>query len=87
MLSLLVGPAFAQAKPSGMDDKPPPAEQTQQQKDSERAAVQAYQRSLGNIPDKAPADPWGGARNLDAPKAGDKSAPTKVGASKKKPPA
>jgi hypothetical protein len=36
------------------------------------AADSAYKRSLGNIPDKPPADPWGIARDTDAPKAATK---------------
>jgi hypothetical protein len=84
MIALLAGPAFAQgAKGSG---KEPAAPKTQTEIDSERAAERAYKNSLGNIPDQAPADPWGGARNLEKPKA-DKPASTKLGAGKKKPPA
>jgi hypothetical protein len=77
MAALLAGPAFAQGKGGGKD--PPPAK-TQTEIDADRAAETAYKKSLGNIPDQAPADPWGGARSLEAPKAADK--PTK-----KKPPA
>jgi hypothetical protein len=63
-----------------MDAKAPEPDKTQTQMDADRAAESAYKKSLGNIPDQGPADPWGGARNLEAPKAASK--PTK-----KKPPA
>jgi hypothetical protein len=83
MIALLAGPAFAQgAKGSA---KEPVAPKTKTEIDAEKAADRAYKNSLGNIPDQAPADPWGGARNLEAPKAAAKPAATKLGA--KKPPA
>jgi hypothetical protein len=37
--------------------------------ESEKAAGDAYRRSLGNIPDKAPTDPWGAVRSDDTSKA------------------
>ena len=37
--------------------------------ESEKAAGDAYRRSLGNIPDKGPTDPWGAVRSDGAPKA------------------
>ena len=36
--------------------------------ESEKAAGDAYRRSLGNIPDKGPTDPWGVVRSDGAPK-------------------
>lgn len=37
----------------------------------DKAAAQAYKRSLNNIPDQAaPTDPWGGARNANAAPSG-----------------
>src|ERR1700691_5458555 len=42
---------------------------TPQQIEEEKEADKAYQKSLGNIPDKGPVDPWGNARGVDAPKA------------------
>jgi hypothetical protein len=80
MIALLAGPALAQGKGGGGGGKEPPPAKTQAEIDADRAAERAYKKSLGNIPDQAPADPWGGARNLETPKAADK--PTK-----KKPPA
>jgi len=70
MIALLTGPAFAQLNggkaPPG---PPPPAPKSRQEIEAERAAERAYKDSLGNIPDKPAADPWGNARGLEAPKA------------------
>jgi len=76
MIALLIGPAHAQngqAKPPG---PPPAAPKSQQEIERERAAEKAYQNSLRNIPDQAPADPWGIVRS-DKPKAAAKPAPAK----------
>jgi hypothetical protein len=70
MIAMLAGPAFAQLNggksPPG---PPPPAPKSRQEIEAERAAERAYKDSLGNIPDKPAADPWGIARGVDAPKA------------------
>jgi hypothetical protein len=59
----LSGAAFAQAVPKmGEPDKTP------SDIAAEKAAEKAYIRSLGNIPDKGPGDPWGVVRGPDAPK-------------------
>ncbi len=77
----LAGPAHAQQqKPMpryGEVDK----DKTAQEKEADKAAEQAYKRSLGNIPDAGPTDPWGAVRgNNDAPKAsGAKAKKTKTG--------
>ncbi|MGA2055793.1 MAG: hypothetical protein ABSG88_10820 [Bradyrhizobium sp.] len=56
---LLTGPVLAQqAKPPPPQDPPKSPSEIQ----AEKANDSAYKRSLGNIPDKPPADPWGGAR-------------------------
>jgi hypothetical protein len=63
----LTAPAFAQdnhVPRYGEADK----EKSQTEKEADKAAADAYKRSLGNIPDKGPGDPWGTVRN-DAPKA------------------
>ena len=80
LVALMAGPAFAQHLGSVSDKNTEPEKKTQTEIDADRAAESAYKKSLGNIPDQGPADPWGGARNLEAPKAASK--PTK-----KKPPA
>ena len=69
VLALLVGPAFAQNVDGhvpryGEEEK----EKTPEQKRAEKASQDAYQRSLSNIPDKGPSDPWGAVRSTDTPK-------------------
>jgi hypothetical protein len=67
MLLLLTGSALAQdnhVPRYGEEDK----DKSQEQIRGDKAAERAYQRSLGNIPDKGPTDPWGVVRSTDAPK-------------------
>ena len=76
MIGLLSGPVFAQnahMQQAGEADK----DKTPAQIRSEKEAKRAYERSLGNIPDKAAADPWGAVRHNDAPKTAAKTAPGK----------
>jgi hypothetical protein len=76
VLALLAGPAYAQAEhvpKYGEADK----EKTPQQIQSEKDAQKAYERSLGNIPDKGASDPWGNVRSDGPPKAAAKAAPVK----------
>jgi hypothetical protein len=74
MIVLLSGPAFAQhVQEAGEADK----DKTPGQIQSEMQAKEAYEKSLGNIPDKGATDPWGVVRNNDAPKATGKAASTK----------
>ena len=62
---LLAGPVYAQkAKPPAPTDPPKSPSEMEAEKSNDRA----YKRSLSNIPDKPPADPWGGARAVEAPK-------------------
>jgi hypothetical protein len=69
MIAMLAGPVCAQSQSKGpTPGPPPPPPRSHQEIDAERAAERAYKNSLGNIPDKPPADPWGNARSLDAPK-------------------
>jgi hypothetical protein len=71
---LLAGPALAQGiKPPAPTDPP----KSPSQIESEKASDSAYKRSLGNIPDKPPADPWGGARATEEPKSAVKEPPAK----------
>jgi hypothetical protein len=63
---LLATPAVAQqdhVQKYGEKDKEKSPVEIQAEKDAERA----YKRSLDNIPDKGPSDPWGTVRS-DAPK-------------------
>jgi hypothetical protein len=56
---LLTGPVLAQkAQPPPPSDPPKSPSQIEAEKNQDRA----YKNSLSNIPDKPPADPWGGAR-------------------------
>jgi hypothetical protein len=76
VIALLAGPAYAQSKSVpryGEVDK----DKTPQQIEGEREAERAYKRSLGNIPDQGPTDPWGNVRSEAAPKAAGKAAPSK----------
>jgi len=69
VIAFLAGPVYAQEKPIpryGEETK----EKSPQEKEADKAAERAYKRSLGNIPDQGPTDPWGTVRgNSDAPKA------------------
>ena len=76
VIALLAGPVYAQSQPVpkyGDADK----EKTPQQIEAEREAERAYKRSLGNIPDQGPTDPWGNVRSDGAPKPVTKAAPAK----------
>jgi hypothetical protein len=74
MLLLLAGPAYAQRGAPAAPTDPP---KSQTQIEQEKAAENAYKRSLRNIPDQPPADPWGGARAVEAPKPVAKDPPAK----------
>ena len=75
MIALLSGMAHAQdhVPQAGEEDK----EKPQQQKAADKAAQEAYKKSLGNIPDQGPTDPWGNVRSDGAPKPVAKAAPAK----------
>jgi hypothetical protein len=76
VIALMAGPAFAQDTHVHRYGEPP-VEKSTQEIAADKAADQAYKRSLGNIPDQAPVDPWGNARSADAPKTAAKAAPAK----------
>jgi hypothetical protein len=81
-MAMLVAPGSAQDNHIpryGEKDKEKSANEQQAEKDAQRA----YQRSLGNVPEKAAADPWGSARSAEAPKAAAKGE-AKVGTAKPK---
>jgi hypothetical protein len=42
-------------------------DKTPQEKEADKAAQRAYERSLGNIPAQKNTDPWGTVRSDDAP--------------------
>jgi hypothetical protein len=67
IIAALSAPVFAQQQHMpeyGQPDK----EKTAAEKAADKAAADAYQRSLGVIPDKGSSDPWGNVRS-DTPKA------------------
>jgi hypothetical protein len=62
MTVLLTGPVLAQkAQPPPPSDPP----KSMGELESEKSQDKAYRNSLRNIPDKPPADPWGGAHAID----------------------
>jgi hypothetical protein len=75
LIALLAGPAYGQNAVPRYGEAP--KDKSQQELSAERNAEKAYQRSLGNIPDKAASDPWGNVRSESAPKAAAKAAPAK----------
>jgi hypothetical protein len=84
MIALLTTPAYAQLNDGKAPGPPPAPPKSQQEIKAERDAAQAYKKSLGNIPDQPPADPWGIARGATDPKAAAKTpaakkSPTKTG--------
>lgn len=71
---LLTGPVLAQqAKPPPPSDPPKSPSQIEAEKSQDRA----YKNSLSNIPDKPPADPWGGARATEGASSPPTPTPTK----------
>jgi hypothetical protein len=74
VIALLAGPAFAQKSipKYGEDDK----DKTPSEKEADKAAEQAYKRSLGNIPDQGSTDPWGTVRSDNSPKTAKTTAKT-----------
>ena len=76
---ILAGPAYGQAAKAPAPPVDPP--KSPQEIANDKAADSAYKRSLGNIPDKPAADPWGNARSTEAPKAAAKTPakPAKTG--------
>ena len=83
LIALLATTAFAQdshVQRYGEADKEKSPSEIQAEKDAQRA----YQRSLGNIPDKGPSDPWGAVRSGDGPKAATTTSATKTAKTKTK---
>src|SRR5882757_2017270 len=72
IIAALTGPALAQQAPIqryGEKDK----EKSFNEKEQDKEAERAYKRSLGNVPEKGPVDPWGNARSVETPKAAAKA--------------
>lgn len=66
MVTALVYPALAEERMQRYGE--PDKVKTATEKQAERDAQAAYGKSLKNIPDKGPTDPWGTVRSTDAPK-------------------
>jgi hypothetical protein len=83
VIAALSAPAFAQ-QPHMQEYGQPDKEKTASEKAADKAAADAYQRSLGAIPDKGTNDPWGTVRS-DTPKSpATKAAATKTTKAKTK---
>jgi hypothetical protein len=61
VLVLLVGPAHAQTQSVPKYGEAAKTKSPQEMQ-ADKEAEKAYQRSLGNIPNQGPADPWGDVR-------------------------
>ena len=73
MIALLANSAYAQsAAPDNKADT-----KSQAEIEAEKQADRAYKRSLSNIPNHEPGDPWGAVRAPNAPKAAAKTATAK----------
>ncbi|MCK1385087.1 hypothetical protein [Bradyrhizobium sp. 21] len=66
MLILIAAPALAQDHVQQYGEQP--KEKTATEKADDNRSERAYQRSLNNVPDQKPVDPWGTARGDDVPK-------------------
>jgi hypothetical protein len=65
--ALLAGPALAQSQAIPRYGETAKTKSAQELA-AEKEAEQAYKRSLGNIPEQKPSDPWGTVRSDGAPK-------------------
>jgi hypothetical protein len=77
VIALLAGPAYAQSQAPVPRYGEAAKSKSPQEIQSERDAEKAYKRSLSNIPDQGPTDPWGNVRSDSAPKPVAKAAPSK----------
>jgi hypothetical protein len=68
IIASLAGAAYAQEdnhiQRYGEKDK----EKSPMEINADKAAARAYEKSLKNIPDQGPVDPWGGSRSVEASK-------------------
>jgi hypothetical protein len=77
MVALLAGSAYAQTQQPVPRYGDTAKSKSPQEIAAEKEAERAYQRSLGNIPDQGPTDPWGNVRSDSAPKPAAKTSPAK----------
>ena len=76
VIALVAGPAYGQSQSIPKYGETEKAK-SPQQIEADREAEKAYKKSLGNIPDQGPSDPWGNMRNDSALKPVAKAAPAK----------
>jgi hypothetical protein len=77
VIALLAGPAYAQNQAPVPRYGDLAKSKSPQEIQTERETETAYKKSLGNIPDQGPTDPWGNVRSDSAPKPVAKAAPSK----------
>jgi hypothetical protein len=77
IVASLCGPAFAQTQKQVPVYREEDKEKTLTEKQAERDAERAYRRSLGNIPEQKPNDPWGTVRGDNSAKPAEKPAAAK----------
>jgi hypothetical protein len=69
VIAFLAGPAYAQSESQSIPRYgEAPKTKSPQELAAEKEAEKAYKRSLGNIPEQKPSDPWGIVRSDSAPK-------------------
>ena len=68
IIALMAGTAYAQSPASVPKYGETAKDKSTQEIAAEKEAERAYKRSLGNIPDQAPTDPWGNVRSESPPK-------------------
>jgi hypothetical protein len=66
MIASLAGPAYAQDPVPRYGETAKP--KSPQELATERNAEKAYKKSLSNIPNQGPVDPWGNVRSETPPK-------------------
>ena len=76
VIASLAGPAWAQSQSVPKYGETAKTK-SPQEIEAEREADRAYKRSLGNIPDQGPTDPWGNVRSDSSPKPAAKTSPAK----------
>lgn len=76
LIALFATTAFAQEKKTRAYGEEEP-DKTAAEIAADKAARQAYKRSLSSIPDQGPTDPWGGVRSNAAPNTNTAAAKTK----------
>jgi hypothetical protein len=76
-IALIAGPACAQTEKNAIPYGETAKAKSPTEIQADKEADKAYKRSLGNIPDQGPTDPWGNVRSDGGPKPVAKAAPAK----------